>query len=77
MLDFCMRYNLTTVPYIGFFKLSDIATNVNEMIEYSKGKSIINPKINREGVVVRLIKDGKKLLSFKAINPDFLLKYND
>ena len=76
MLDFCMRYNLTTVPYIGFFKLKDIATTVDEMVEYSKGKSIINPKINREGVVVRCIKDGKKLLSFKAINPDFLLKYD-
>lgn len=23
------------------------------------------------------IKDGKKLLSFKVINPDFLLKYSD
>ena len=76
MLDFCMRYNLTTVPYIGFFKLKDIATTVDEMVEYSKGKSIINPKINREGVVVRCVKDGKKLLSFKAINPDFLLKYD-
>lgn len=76
MLDFCMKYKLTTVPYIGLFKLKDIATTVDEMIEYSKGKSIINPKINREGVVVRCIKDGKKLLSFKAINPEFLLKYD-
>lgn len=77
MLDFCMRHGLTTVPYIGLFKLSDIATSVNEMIEYSKGKSIINPKVNREGVVVRCIKDGKKILSFKAINPEFLIKYDD
>ena len=76
MLDFCMKYGLTTVPYIGFFKLKDVATTVDEMIEYSKGKSIINPKINREGVVIRCVKDGKKLLSFKAINPDFLLKYD-
>lgn len=76
MLDFCMKYSLTTVPHIGFFKLKDIATTVDEMVEYSKGKSIINPKINREGVVVRCICDGKKLLSFKTINPDFLLKYD-
>lgn len=76
MLDFCMKYNLTTVPYIGFFKLKDIATTVDEMVEYSKGKSIINSKINREGIVVRCINNGKKLLSFKAINPDFLLKYD-
>lgn len=76
MLDFCMKYDLITVPYIGFFKLKDIATTVDEMVEYSKGKSTINPKINREGVVVRCVKNGKKLLSFKVINPDFLLKYD-
>lgn len=76
MLEFCMKYGLTTVPYIGLFKLKDIATTIDEMINYSKGKSIINQKINREGVVIRCIKDGRKLLSFKVINPEFLLKYD-
>ena len=32
--------------------------------------------IPREGVVVRCIEDGKKVLSFKVINPNFLLKYD-
>ena len=76
MLDFCNKYSLTPVPFISQIRLSDIATTVDEMVEYSKGKSVINNKINREGVVVRCIKDGKKLLSFKAINPEFLLKYD-
>jgi len=77
MLDFCNKYSLNPVPFLSQVKLGDIATTVDEMVEYSKGKSTINPKINREGVVVRCIKDGKKLLSFKAINPDFLIKYDN
>jgi len=77
MSDFCERYGLTTVPLIGFYKLGDITPTVNDMIEFSKGKSVVNKKINREGVVVRIIKNGKKLLSFKAINPDFLLNYSE
>lgn len=76
MLDFCNKYSLTPVPFISQVKLGHIATTVDEMIEYSEGKSVINPKINREGVVVRCVKDGKKLLSFKAVNPKFLLKYD-
>jgi RNA ligase (TIGR02306 family) len=76
MVDFCNKYSLTPVPFISQVKLSNIATTVDEMVEYSKGKSAINNKINREGVVVRRIKDGRKLLSYKTINPDFLLKYD-
>ena len=87
MREFCHRYNLQTVPLrnamIGEgdnrrkLKLSDLGSTVQELVEFSKGKSIINPKINREGIVVRCIKDGKKVLSFKVVNPDFLLKYSD
>lgn len=42
------------------------------MVEYSKGKSLINPDILREGIVVR---NYEKNISFKVINPEFLLKY--
>jgi hypothetical protein len=45
------------------FKLPE---TVGELIEYSRGKSVINPKTDREGVVIRLIKDGKKFVSFKV-----------
>lgn len=46
---------------------------VEEMLEYSNGKSKIRDTI-REGVVVRS-KDGKQ--SFKAVNPYFLIKYDE
>ena len=44
---------------------------VDEMMEYSTGQSVIGDTL-REGVVVRS-QDGKQ--SFKAVSPEFLLKY--
>ncbi|WP_297419402.1 RNA ligase family protein [Clostridium sp.] len=52
------------------FKLKD---SVSEMVEYAKGKSTLLP-ILREGVVIR---NYNKNLSFKTINPEFLLKNDD
>lgn len=78
MINFALKYNLTLVPFISqSCYLRDLGSTVQELVEFSKGKSVINPKVEREGVVVRCIEDGKKLLSFKVINPDFLLKYNE
>lgn len=77
--SFCRKYNLQHVPILGKiegYKLSELGSTVQELVEFSKGKSTL-ADIQREGIVVRCIKDGKKLLSFKVINPDFLLKYND
>lgn len=45
-----------------------------EMVTLSKGKSLVGDLSKREGVVVRTV-DGQ--FSFKAINPDFLLKFDD
>lgn len=45
---------------------------VDEMIAYAHGDSKIGPTI-REGVVVR---DLEGVRSFKAVDPEFLLKYN-
>lgn len=77
MEAFCIKYNLNYVPLVATYKiyLKDLGSTVQEFVEFSKGKSIINPKIDREGVVIRCIENGKKLLSFKVINPEFLLKY--
>jgi len=47
---------------------------VHECIEMAKGKSLLNPAIHREGIVVRNYHKG---ISFKIINSDFLLKYQD
>lgn len=79
MINFCDKYNLDIVPLVvrlNNVSLSTLGTTVQELVEFSKGKSLL-ADIPREGIVVRCIENGKKLLSFKVINPDFLLKYND
>jgi RNA ligase (TIGR02306 family) len=71
---------LTTVPIV----LSEyiLPSTVDELVEFSKGKSVLNPDTHREGVVLRphineYDEDIQGRLSFKCINPDFLLKYNE
>lgn len=77
MYEFCQKYGLRNVPFLRSSALIAIGNTVQELVEFSKGKSILNPNIEREGIVVRCIENGKKILSFKVINPDFLLKYNE
>jgi len=89
--SFCLKYSLQTVPILEYYdsikvkdgrnmtyypKLSRLGSTVQELVEFSKSKSVL-ADIPREGIVVRCIENGQKLLSFKVINPDFLLKYND
>lgn len=70
--------NLKTVPYINGIELNH---SVDDLIELSEGSSLINPKIHREGLVFRpqIEARDKDLgrLSFKVINPKFLLKYDE
>jgi hypothetical protein len=53
---------------------------VDEAVEYSVGKSLVNKDIQREGVVVKSALEKRDpdigRLSFKVINPKFLLKYD-
>lgn len=75
MKAFCDKYGLKTVPVIATaLPLRNVGESVPMVIEASKFTSAIAP-IHREGIVVRCVKNGKKILSFKCINPDFLLKY--
>lgn len=74
MENFCEEYKLDIVPYLGYYKMSDIGSTVKEFVEFARGKSKM-ADIHREGVVIRCIENGKKVISFKSINPDFLLKY--
>ena len=71
---------LNTVPIISESYL--LPKTVDELVEYSKGKSLLNKDTPKEGIVLRpLIEeyepDLHSRLSFKCINPDFLLKYNE
>ena len=84
MLIFCLRHRLNVVPLLNTVfpnnngykatRLKELGSTVQELVEFSKGKSVL-ADIPREGVVIRCIDNGKKLLSFKVINPDFLLEY--
>lgn len=102
LTELCNYFNLKRVPYfdpVYFLKSAD------EWVEFSKGKSILNPNIQREGIVIRLYNphdwiiartnNGNEIkvpnvgingvllhetthyVSFKAINPNFLLKFDE
>lgn len=70
--EICKKHELMFVPILDEnFVLPD---TVEEMLKYATAKSVINPNVMREGVVVRS-KDGKR--SFKAVSPEYLLKYEE
>lgn len=71
--EFCTKYGFQHAPYLGRITLtSDM--QVADMIKLSEGRSVISP-ILREGIVVRSIENDR--ISFKAINPKYLLKYEE
>ncbi len=51
-----------------------IACDRQRLVEYSKGRSIVRKGQKREGVVMRNV---PRNISFKVINPDFLLAEKD
>jgi RNA ligase (TIGR02306 family) len=71
---------LTSVPLVN--DEFTLPNTVDELVEYSKGNSLLNKDIYREGIVLRPFVNGYDediygRLSFKVINPDFLLKYDE
>jgi RNA ligase (TIGR02306 family) len=67
--DICFMIGLQTVPILESNFL--LPNTIEEILQYAEGKSALNPKTEREGVVVRSL-DGT--ISFKAISNKFLLK---
>lgn len=70
---------LTAVPDLGTLTLNH---GVDELVEFSVGPSVLNPKVPREGIVLRppteeIDPDLGGRLSFKVINPQFLLKFDE
>lgn len=71
MAKWCYNYGLSVVPILDL--QYTLPNTVEDMLEYATNKSILNPQVLREGVVVRS-KDGQK--SFKAVSPEYLIKHN-
>ena len=46
--------------------------NMEEFKQYADGPSVVNPKVKREGVVIRNPKDD---FSFKNVSREYLLKH--
>jgi RNA ligase (TIGR02306 family) len=70
---------LELVPIVGVINLSN---NIDEIVKQAMGKSVLNNEAEREGLVFRLLDQeiwdaefGR--VSFKAINPEYLLKYGE
>ncbi len=70
---------LDAVPQLGPLVL---AHTVDELVALSEGTSVLNPRVQREGIVLRPLAEEYEddlggRLSLKAINPKFLLKYDE
>ncbi|AWM38396.1 RNA ligase [Gemmata obscuriglobus] len=78
MLTAVAELGLEPVPALGTLVLDH---GVDELVALSEGTSTLNPKIQREGIVLRPLSEVQDdylgRLSFKAINPKFLLKYDE
>lgn len=76
--EICGRHGLLTVPEVAQFSLPGSS---DELVEMSKGMSALNPQIKREGIVIRSVEETQVTeigrLSVKAINPEYLLKYDE
>lgn len=78
-LDIINELGVEGVPQLGTVVLDH---GVDELVAMAEGASALNPKVQREGIVLRPLveehdEDLGGRLSFKAINPKFLLKYDE
>lgn len=79
MIEALTSMQLEGVPQLGTLVLNH---TVDELVAYSEGVSVLNPSAQREGIVLRPLaeehdEDLGGRLSFKVINPKFLLKYDE
>jgi RNA ligase (TIGR02306 family) len=79
MVSLLAEMKVEPVPQLGTLVLDH---TVDRLVAFAEGTSILNPKIQREGVVLRPLSEEYDAdiggrLSFKAINPKFLLKFDE
>lgn len=72
------QFGLETVPIVSHITGFKLFSTINEMIEYSKGKSVLNTNQEREGIVIRPCENIEHpkygRISFKVLNNKYLLK---
>ena len=71
LVQLSVMLGIQMVPVLEPTKDHIIHTDIKKYVEMSKGRSVLNPKKDREGIVIRLKHAN---FSFKAINPEYLLK---
>lgn len=79
MLEILRDAALEPVPQLDTLVLNH---TVDELVDFAVGTSVLNSKVQREGIVLRPFaeeydSDLGGRLSFKVINPKFLLKYDE
>lgn len=67
----CTKYGIPCCPFLDTIKLN---FTMPEIIAFAEGKSLLNPSVEREGVVFRDIENGQ---SFKVISNKYLLKNDE
>ncbi len=73
--DLLSTLGLASVPVLE--KNYQLSNNISELVHLSIGKSVLKP-VRREGLVIRPLNEQRDMegrISFKVINPEFLLKY--
>jgi len=77
-LKLANELNIPTVPILeSNYLLTD---NIEELVKLSMGNSVLAPHVKREGIVFKVKETTPShpyQISFKSINPEFLLKYQD
>jgi len=74
--DLAKELDLNLVPVVD--KEFILIDNIDKLVEMAKGFSVLNKKTKREGYVLKKKHhEPGEGVSFKVINPDFLLKYGD
>lgn len=85
-VELLARLEIPTVPVIS--TEYELESDINAIVKMATIKSKVRPEVWAEGVVIRPLKDSAENLlslesllsgrvSFKAINPEFLLKYGE
>ena len=72
------KLDLNIVPVLEKDYL--LENDIPKLVEKALGKSVLKADVIREGIVIRPLvesHDATGRVSFKSINPEFLLKYND